>query len=143
MTERLYYLDSLRRSFDARVLSCDDAGSGRFRVVLDRTAFYPTSGGQPHDTGTLGGLPVVDADDEVRHVLDAPLAAGAEVHGAIDWTRRFDHMQQHTGQHILSAAFDRRLAVRTLSFHLGVETATIDLAREVTPDEIGRCRPRP
>jgi alanyl-tRNA synthetase len=143
MTERLYYLDSLRRSFEASVLSCDDAGDGRFRVVLDRTAFYPTSGGQPHDTGTLGGAPVVDVVDDdagvVTHVVVGPVTSGAEVSGEIDWSRRFDHMQQHTGQHILSAAFDRRFAVRTMSFHLGVETATIDLAREVTPDEIGQA----
>jgi alanyl-tRNA synthetase len=123
MTERLYYLDSLRRSFEASVLSCDDAGDGRFRVVLDRTAFYPTSGGQPHDTGTLGGAPVVDVVDDdagvVTHVVVGPVTSGAEVSGEIDWSRRF--------------------AVRTMSFHLGVETATIDLAREVTPDEIGQA----
>jgi alanyl-tRNA synthetase len=140
MTERLYYLDSLRRSFDSRVLSCDDDGQGRFRVVLDRTAFYPTSGGQPHDTGTLGGAPIVDVvdgdDGVITHIAAAALTAGTQVSAAIDWARRFDHMQQHTGQHVLSAAFDRGYAVRTTSFHLGAETATIDLAREVTPKEI-------
>ena len=139
MTERLYYADSLLRSFDAAVLSCDPDGD-RYRIVLDRTAFYPTSGGQPFDTGTLGGASVLDVMDDdagvVTHVLDRALEAGARATGAIDWPRRFDHMQQHTGQHVLSAAFDRLLSVRTMSFHLGAETATIDLAREVTPREI-------
>src|SRR6185436_3082080 len=133
MTERLYYTDPLLREFEARVLSCEPAGD-RFEAVLDRTAFYPTSGGQPHDVGTLGGarvLDVVDAGEEIRHVLETPIPASS-ARGAIDWARRFDHMQQHTGQHILSAAFDRGPGVRTISFHLGAETATIDLAREVS-----------
>ena len=141
MTERLYYTDPLLREFDARVVSCDRAGdeSTQFEAVLDRTAFYPTSGGQPHDVGTLGGarvLDVVDAGHQIRHVLDTPIAPSSSVKGEVDWARRFDHMQQHTGQHILSAAFDRGPGVRTMSFHLGAETATIDLAREVSAAEI-------
>ena len=139
MTTRLYYTDPLLRAFDASVVSCEPSGAG-FEAVLDQTAFYPTSGGQPFDTGTLAGvrvLDVVDGDDgRITHVTEGPIAAGAVVHGEIDWARRFDHMQQHTGQHILSAAFDRGFHVRTMSFHLGAETATIDLAREVTPAEI-------
>src|SRR5215213_6405298 len=138
-TERLYYLDSSLAAFDARVVSCDAVG-GRYEVVLDRTAFYPTSGGQPFDSGRLGDASVVDVrDDDVRgvvHVVDAPLASGAEVRGAIDQVRRLDHMQQHTGQHVLSAAFDRLLRVSTLSFHMGADASTIDLAREVSPREI-------
>ena len=141
-TRRLYYTDSLQREFDATVVSSDVAG-GRAIVVLDETAFYPTSGGQPFDTGSLGTRRVVDVIDDdaggIRHVLDAPLAPGDRVHGTIDWPRRIDHMQQHTGQHVLSAAFDRLHGVRTVSFHLGAETATIDLAREVTPAEIARA----
>ena len=141
MTDRLYYTDPLLREFDARVLSCDRSGdhAEHFEVVLDRTAFYPTSGGQPHDVGTLGGarvVDVVDAGEDIRHIVDAPIPASSSVKGAIDWARRFDHMQQHTGQHILSAAFDRGPGVRTMSFHLGAETATIDLAREVSAAEI-------
>jgi alanyl-tRNA synthetase len=142
MTHRLYYTDALLTKFDATVLSSTplDADPSRHQIVLDTTAFYPTSGGQPFDSGVLGGravLDVVDSDDEViTHVLDGPLEAGAKVEGVIDWARRFDHMQQHTGQHILSAAFERACAARTVSFHLGVETCTIDLAREVTPAEI-------
>jgi alanyl-tRNA synthetase len=139
MTKRLYYTDSMRSTFDARVTACVTAGD-RFEVVLDETAFYPTSGGQPFDTGTLGGarvLDVVDAEDgTVTHVIESALAPDSTVRGEIDWSRRFDHMQQHTGQHILSAAFDHLSAVRTLSFHLGESSATIDLAREVTPAEI-------
>src|SRR6185503_9997798 len=105
MTERLYYHDSLLRSFDATAVSCEPAGD-RFAVVLDRTAFYPTSGGQPFDTGTLGPARVLDVEDTdagmVRHVVDVPVPAGTEVHGEIDWARRFDHIRQHTGQHMLS-----------------------------------------
>jgi alanyl-tRNA synthetase len=109
-------------------------------VILDRTAFYPTTGGQPHDTGTLGGvrvLDVVDDDDgRVVHVLEQPLEIGSRVDGVIDAARRLDHMQQHSGQHVLSAAFVRQFGVRTLSFHLGSAVSTIDLEREVTPPEI-------
>ena len=139
MTTRLYYTDPLLHVFDARVVSCLEKGT-QFEARLDQTAFYPTSGGQPFDTGRLGAarvLDVLDADDgDVVHVIDARLPVGEAVRGAIDWARRFDHMQQHTGQHILSAAFDRRFGVRTTSFHLGAESATIDLAREVTAAEI-------
>jgi len=142
MTTRLYYTDPLTRSFDADVTACRPADA-RFEITLDQTAFYPTSGGQPFDTGRLGGRTVLDVldgeDGEIRHVVDGPLDVGARVHGEIDWPRRFDHMQQHTGQHVLSAAFDRLLGVRTVSFHLGAETSTIDLAREVTAAEIERA----
>jgi alanyl-tRNA synthetase len=141
MTKRLYYTDSLLREFDATAVACDVV-DGRTTVVLDQTAFYPTSGGQPFDTGRLGSrqvLDVIDDDDAIRHVVDGPIAAGERVHGVVDWPRRLDHMQQHTGQHVLSAAFDRCFEVRTVSFHLGRETSTIDLAREVTAAEIARA----
>src|SRR3954470_1302089 len=101
-TQRLYYTDSYLTEFDARVVEVADDGR---RVYLDRTAFYPTSGGQPHDLGTLGGARVVDVVDEgarVAHLLDAPLAgASDDVAGAVDAGRRLDHMQQHTGQHLV------------------------------------------
>ena len=107
-TERLYYTDCYLREFEARVLRSEPAPNG-FKVYLDRTAFYPTSGGQPTDSGTIAGIQVleaVDEGDEIAHILrQAPEAEG--VSGKIDWARRFDHMQQHTGQHILSAAFER------------------------------------
>jgi alanyl-tRNA synthetase len=138
VTERLYYREALLTSFDARVVSCDAAGAYH-EVVLDRTAFYPTSGGQPFDTGQLSGAAVVEVRDDERgvvHVVNEPIAVGSAVQGTIDWPRRLDHMQQHTGQHVLSAAFDRLFAVKTLSFHMGGDSSTIDLAREVTPREV-------
>jgi alanyl-tRNA synthetase len=138
-THRLYYTDALLTGFDATVVASAPR-DGRAEVVLDATAFYPTSGGQPNDVGTIDGARVLDVvdrdDDQIVHVVDQPIEVGRRIHGEIDWPRRFDHMQQHTGQHILSAAFDRRCGVRTTSFHLGAETATIDLEREVTPTEI-------
>jgi alanyl-tRNA synthetase len=137
---RLYYEDALLLTFAATVTHCEPAGD-LFHVRLDATAFYPTSGGQPHDTGRLGEADVVDViDDEatggVVHAVTAPLTVGASVAGFIDEARRRDHMQQHTGQHILSAAFDRLHGVRTVSFHMGAESSTIDLARDVTADEL-------
>jgi alanyl-tRNA synthetase len=146
MTERLYYTDPYARSFDARVAAVEPRERGA-AVVLDRTAFYPTSGGQPYDTGTLNGLRVVDVIDEddgrIAHIVEAlegagGLVEGASVHGEIDWPRRFEHMQQHTGQHVLSASFMRGCGVPTVSFHLGAEAATIDVAREMSAAEIAR-----
>ena len=138
MSTRLYYDNPYLTTFDATVTACEPRADA-FAVRLDRTAFYPSSGGQPFDTGTLDDArvaDVVDEDDDVVHVVERSLDVGATVHGAIDWTRRFDHMQQHTGQHVLSAAYDRLFGVRTESFHLGAAAATIDLHREVTPAEI-------
>ena len=109
MTERLYYTSATTIEFDANVTEVD-FNKDRSIVTLDRTAFYPTSGGQPHDTGMLGGVAVVDVIDlnngTVGHVINGAVTIGHKVHGRIDWARRFDHMQQHTGQHILSAACD-------------------------------------
>jgi alanyl-tRNA synthetase len=146
MTDRLYYTDPYLREFDGVIAAVDRRGD-RLVAVLDRTCFYPTSGGQPFDVGRLGGLRVVDVIDQddgsIGHVLEAldpgaparQPAAGDRVHGVIDWPRRFDHMQQHTGQHVLSAAFDHLFKVRTVSFHLGAVSSTIDLAREVSAKE--------
>ena len=140
MTERLYYTDSMLTEFDASIVE-SRVVDNRPHVVLDRTAFYPTSGGQPFDLGRLGASPIVEVidrdDGEVVHVLAAPIETPGLVRGLIDWPRRFDHMQQHTGQHILSAAFDREVSARTVSFHLGAESATIDLDREITPAQMG------
>jgi alanyl-tRNA synthetase len=139
MTDRLYYNDPSIREFDA-VVAAVDPRDGRTLVTLDRTAFYPTSGGQPFDTGMLGDARVVDVfDDEegtVVHVVEGAIRAGDRVRGAIDWARRFDHMQQHTGQHVLSAAFDHLFGARTVSFHLGADASTIDLARELPPRDV-------
>lgn len=143
MTERLYYSDPYVAEFEATVVAITPHASGQTAVTLDRTAFYPTSGGQPFDVGSLDAVRVVDvieADDgEILHVLEGRLTEGSRVAGRIDWARRFDHMQQHTGQHILSAAFDHLLNTRTESFHLGAESATIDLSRELSAEEIARA----
>lgn len=136
MTERLYYTDSYCTQFSARLIE-QLAWDGHPAVVLDRTAFYPTSGGQPADRGTLGEVAVLDVavreeDGEIVHVLSGdpsgfPKPEGSEIEGEVDWPRRFDHMQQHTGQHILSAAFEHILDAETVGFHLGAETCTVDV----------------
>lgn len=141
MTDRIYYTDPYLRTFDATVIRAFQH-EGRPAVVLDRTAFYPASGGQPFDTGRLGAVDVVetiDVSDGPVHLLSAALAEGARVTGLIDWPRRFDHMQQHTGQHLLSAAFDRHLENPTVSVHMGAEVSSIDLAREASAAEIERA----
>lgn len=130
MTDRLYYADSYLTHFTARVLE-QLTWNGHPAVILDRTAFYPTSGGQPSDRGRLGGIPVIGAeiresDGAIVHILEAPLPDD-EVTGEVDWPRRFDHMQQHTGQHLLSAACEQLLDADTVSFHLGADVSTIDL----------------
>lgn len=137
-TKKLYYQDQYMRSFTARHVNSDRDEKGRFYVVLDQTAFYPTGGGQPHDTGKLSGANVYDVDEvegEVRHYLEEPDKIHNEYAGEIDWDRRFDHMQQHTGQHILSAAFEEDYGYRTVSFHLGKEICSIDLEVENLLDE--------
>jgi alanyl-tRNA synthetase len=126
VTERLYYLDSYLRTFTAQLV---ETSAGGTIVYLDRSAFYPTSGGQPFDTGSIAGVPVLevlDEEDRVAHRLSAPAPPG-EMDCRIDWQRRFDHMQQHTGQHLLSAVFEERFGLRTVSFHLGQDASTIDL----------------
>jgi alanyl-tRNA synthetase len=141
MTDRIYYTEPYCQSFEARVTQVAEH-AGRVVVMLDRTAFYPTSGGQPFDTGRLGSVSVIDSidnDHEILHVVSAPLLPGTSVHGEIDWTRRFDHMQQHTGQHVLSAAFDRLFENRTTGFHMGNDSATIDLHKEVAPGDVERA----
>ncbi|MCX7602771.1 MAG: alanyl-tRNA editing protein, partial [Bryobacteraceae bacterium] len=144
MTERLYYNDSFLTEFEARVVRTN---ADRTRAVLDRTAFYPTSGGQPFDTGTLAGVPVAGVEEEdngeIIHVLTAPLPGQQQVRGVIDWPRRFDHMQQHTGQHLLSAVFDQLYGYRTASFHLGSEASTIDLETgSIPPEQLAQAERR-
>jgi alanyl-tRNA synthetase len=123
MTERLYYTDAYLREFEANIVE------GGLRVYLDRTAFYPTSGGQLHDLGTLNGVALVDVVDEgdrIAHVVESPLAEGP-AKGRIDWLRRYDFMQQHTGQHLLSAVAEREFGWKTVSVHFGLEMSTVDL----------------
>lgn len=138
-TERLYYNDSRLLEFDARVISLSEHG-GQTAVILDRTAFYPTGGGQPTDTGTLNDARVVDCIDAedagILHVIDGPPPQiGATVHGRIDWLRRLDHMQQHTGQHILSAAFVKLFDAPTRSFRVMESECEIDVALDDPTDE--------
>jgi alanyl-tRNA synthetase len=149
MTERLYYADAFLRDFSAQVVDIREAsradGVSLWQIALDRTAFYPTSGGQPCDTGTLTAtsrtgavleVPIESVEEEngeddaahVWHFTRKPLTAGTAVQGAIDWPRRLDHIQQHSGQHLLSAVFARELGAQTVSFHLGNTTSTIDLS---------------
>src|SRR5579859_571393 len=134
-TERLYYTDCYLREFEAKVLKVEPGPEG-FHVYLDRTCFYPESGGQPMDFGTLAGVPVlalIEDGDSIVHVLERQ-PEGMQVQGKIDWPRRFDHMQQHTGQHVLSASFEKTGNYKTVSFHLGAEVSSIDL----DSDRLGR-----
>lgn len=131
MSERLYYEDAYTTRFAAKIIE-RVRDSGRLAVVLDKTYFYPTSGGQPHDRGLISGVPVADVtirdgDGAVLHWLEGGEPAGGKVAAEIDWPRRFDHMQQHTGQHILSQAFLRVAAAETVGFHLSDKSVTIDL----------------
>ncbi|HEY7232686.1 MAG TPA: DHHA1 domain-containing protein [Gemmatimonadaceae bacterium] len=127
-TTRLYYTDSYLTSFDARVVDVVDEGR---RVYLDRTTFYPTSGGQPNDLGMLGGAKIADVVDEgerIAHVVETPLRDAPErIAGEIDWSRRFDHMQQHTGQHLLSAILEEAYGYHTVSVHFGSDYSSLDL----------------
>jgi alanyl-tRNA synthetase len=141
-TARLYYGDAYTHAFDAQVV--EKSADGK-RVYLDRTYFYPTSGGQPHDTGDLSGAAVTEVVDEgerIAHVLAEPIE-GDLVQARIDWNRRFDHMQQHSGQHVLSAVFLERFGFETLSFHMGAEVSTVDLGtKELTPEQIAAAEER-
>src|ERR1700733_2244133 len=145
--ERLYYADSALTQFTATVTDIRErsrtGGASLWQVALDRSAFYPTSGGQPHDTGTLtatapsgarldAAITDVEEDEhgEVWHLTPKPLLAGTQIEGRVDWARRLDHMQQHSGQHLLSALFYQELSALTVSFHLGDAISTIDLDTE-------------
>lgn len=141
-TERLYYDDAYLTAFSASVVEAADGGR---RVYLDQTAYYPTSGGQPADRGTLNSVPVLDVIDEgerIAHVLEAPINA-TQVAGSVDWGRRFDHMQQHTAQHLLSAVCADMYGYETLSVHFGADYATVDLGTEsLSPSETQRLQDR-
>lgn len=141
MKELIYYQDVMMKEFEASILKQAIAEDGRKYIVLDNTAFYPTGGGQPHDTGYLNDVEVVDVekvDGDIRHYVLSFLPEDTKtVHGKLDWERRFDHMQQHAGQHILTASFVELFNYQTVSFHLGQETVTIDLdTSELTEEEL-------
>ena len=137
-TQKLYYQDPYLREFPAEVLSCEASGEV-WKVVLDQTAFYPEGGGQPADRGVLKAagreIPVTDVhekDGRVVHTCAAPLEAGAVVTGLLDWNRRFDHMQQHSGEHIISGILCRLYHCDNVGFHLGAEAVTIDYNAEIS-----------
>ncbi len=149
MPTRLYRDDSYLTSFTARVVAARAGPEGLLSLELDRTAFYPTGGGQPHDTGTLGGLSVVDVREEgdgrIVHIVKMGGETGGQgetpsgqIEGCVNWRRRFDHMQQHTGQHILSRAFVEAAGAATRSFHLGDATCTIDVELADPSEELIR-----
>jgi alanyl-tRNA synthetase len=142
MKNKLYYTDAYIKNFEAQVVKQEQDEAGEWYVTLSQTAFYPTGGGQPYDIGKLNNRNVIkveEIDEEIRHYINEPLEdTEKDVTGIIDWERRFDHMQQHSGQHILSAAFDNLFNFRTVSFHLGNETLTIDINTETLSEEEAR-----
>ena len=137
-TVRLYYQDAHLREFSAHVVSCEPEKE-HWAVVLNQTAFYPEGGGQPGDTGTLDSVRVLDTHargEEVVHYCDAPLTPGSAVRGTIDWARRFDYMQQHSGEHIVSGIIHRRFGYENVGFHMGADMVTIDFSGMLTMDDV-------
>ena len=138
MTEKLYYHDSFLTEFTAAVLSCEKGKDG-WQVVLDRTAFYPEGGGQPADHGTLGDAKVTDVREKegmILHTCDKELAVGETVTGKIHWARRFDHMQQHSGEHMVSGIICARYGCDNVGFHLGKDVVTIDFNHDIDPADL-------
>ncbi|MER2112958.1 MAG: DHHA1 domain-containing protein [Solibacillus isronensis] len=146
MKNLFYYEDAMMKEFTAQVVKTGKDEKGNF-IVLDNTAFYPTGGGQPHDTGWINELEIIDVekiDEEIRHYTAADVSnISGEISGKLHWSRRFDHMQQHAGQHILTAAFVELYDMATVSFHLGTELVTIDLnVGEVSEDQLAAVEKR-
>lgn len=137
-TTKLYYEDPFLQGFTAAVTSCEE-GKGGYLVTLDRTAFYPEGGGQPYDTGVLGEAKVLEVHDKngvITHLCNKPLGVGASVEGKIDWARRFDHMQQHSGEHICSGLICERFRCDNVGFHMGTDTVTIDFNADISWEEL-------
>lgn len=137
-TEKLYYQDAYLTTFTARVVDCKKQNNG-WAVVLDRTCFYPEGGGQPGDRGTLNEVLVTDThekDGQVLHYTEAPMEIGQEVSGEIDWKRRFDLMQQHTGEHMVSGVVHRIYGYDNVGFHMGADAITIDFSGELTEQQL-------
>ena len=137
-TEKLFYIDQYLTEGTSTVLSCEQVEGG-YAVVLDRTIFYPTGGGQPCDLGTLGGANVTDVSEhggEIVHLCDAPLAVGEPVTGRIDFDRRFAFMQQHSGEHLVSGVVHRRYGFENVGFHMGSECVTFDFSGEISAEDI-------
>lgn len=146
MKNLFYYKDAMMKEFKSQVVKTGKDETGNF-IVLDNTAFYPTGGGQPHDTGWINELEIIDVekiDEEIRHYTAADVSnISGEISGKLHWSRRFDHMQQHAGQHILTAAFVELYDMATVSFHLGTELVTIDLnVGEVSEDQLAAVEKR-
>ncbi len=143
-TEKLYYKDCHLKSFPATVLSCEQAEKG-WLVTLSATAFYPEGGGQACDLGTLGSANVLDVrekGEEILHLCDAPLNVGETVEGAVDWARRFDLMQQHTGEHIVSGLLHAKFGCHNVGFHIGAEMMEVDFDCNPTPEELSEIELR-
>lgn len=137
-TEKLFYIDQYLTEGTSTVLSCEQVEGG-YAVVLDRTIFYPTGGGQPCDLGTLGGANVTDVserDGEIVHLCDAPLSVGESVTGRIDFDRRFAFMQQHSGEHLVSGVVHRRYGFENVGFHMGSECVTFDFSGEISAEDL-------
>ncbi len=137
-TKKLYYEDSLCREFTATVTGCREAKGG-WAVTLDATAFYPEGGGQPCDLGTLADVKVLDVREDgetILHLCDGPLVPGATVAGCIDWDRRFDLMQQHTGEHMVSGIIHSRFGLHNVGFHMGADVVTIDFDGPIPPEAL-------
>ncbi|MBM7666941.1 alanyl-tRNA synthetase [Solibacillus kalamii] len=146
MKNLFYYKDAMMKEFTAQVVKTGKDDTGNF-IVLDNTAFYPTGGGQPHDTGWINDVEITDVqkiNEEIRHYTAANVSnISGEISGKLHWSRRFDHMQQHAGQHILTAAFVELFDMATVSFHLGTELVTIDLnVGEVSEDQLAAVEKR-
>ena len=138
MTEQLYYQDPFLTEFTGRVLTCVQEKNA-WAVTLDRTAFYPEGGGQPADQGTLGEVKVLDVREragEIVHLCDGPLPVGTEAAGTVDWARRFDHMQQHSGEHIVSGTICGRYGCDNVGFHMGRDLVTIDFNADIPPEDL-------
>jgi alanyl-tRNA synthetase len=138
--KKLFYQNSYIQTFTSKIIKQEKDENGLWYIVLEETAFYPTGGGQPFDTGTINNIHVLNVEEiggDIRHYLETPVIdTKVKLEGQINWERRFDHMQQHAGQHILSAAFEELLNYKTVSFHLGEEVLTIDLEiEELTENE--------
>lgn len=139
MTERIYDKDAYCREFTAAVVSCEAGKKKTFEVILDRTAFYPEGGGQPGDTGILGGIHVTDTRErggEVVHITDAPLTVGETVTGTLDWERRFDMMQNHSGEHLATGVIHNKYGYNNVGFHMGRDFITIDFDGDIPAEDL-------
>ena len=138
MTEKLFYYDSHSQEFEATVVSCEPAGD-LFKIVLDKTVFFPEGGGQYADTGVLGNVNVLDVhekNDVIYHTTDVPLTVGSKVTGKINWEERFEKMQQHTGEHIVSGIVNERFGYQNVGFHLSGDYCTMDFSGPITKEQL-------